>query len=115
MSLFYHLLFLTVFSSSTFVRAELPPEIKPTAENYDRAMKQYDANVEAIVKIDRDAYRAVLTAARKREEGAKRGDAVAAIDVEMQALRAGQRSEEAPPQLPAELFTATGSQDRTAR
>ena len=93
---------LAMFSYDAALHAELPPELKPTAENYDRAMKTYDANVAAMVKADRDAYLTVLAGTRKREVGAKRAEAVAAIDAEIKAVNAGWRSEESPAHLPAD-------------
>lgn len=94
---------LAVFFSWATLHAGLPPELKPTAEDYDRAMKRYDAGVAARVKMDRDSYLNALTIVRKREEGAKRRDAVAAIDAEVKAVDAGLRSEKAPAHLPDEM------------
>lgn len=99
----FPLLCLTVFSSWNLAHAQMPPQLQQRAEIHDRAMKEYDATFAAIVKADRDAYLLVLKAARKREEGAKRPDAVAAIDAEIKAVNADVRSEKLPANLPADL------------
>lgn len=85
--------------------AELPPLLKPQAEAYDAAIKQYDASVSAQTKIARDAYLAVLSAARKREDAAKRPGGVAAIDAELAAVNAGPLPDKRPDALPADLAT----------
>lgn len=105
MKFVYHLVFLSACSSWTLVQAELPPQLQQRAEIHDRAMKEYDATLAAIVKADRESYLIVLGAARKREERAKRPDAVAAIDVEIKAVNAGLRAEKPPAALPADLST----------
>lgn len=90
-------------SSAAVVGAELPPLIKPTAEEYDRAMAAHEASIEAQVKMARDRYSAALAVARRRAEGAKRPADVAAIDAEIAALNAGPLPDAAPPNLPKEL------------
>ena len=85
--------------------AELHPALKHTAEQYDRGMKAADASVAAQIQIARDGYLAVLGAARKREEGAKRPTGVAGIDAEIAAVKAGPVEGKAPEQLPADLGT----------
>lgn len=93
-----------LFSSGVFA-AELHPALKQAAEQYDRGMKAADASVAAQIQIARDGYLAVLSAARKREEGAKRPTGVAAIDAEIAAVKAGPVEGKAPEQLPADLGT----------
>jgi hypothetical protein len=85
--------------------AELHPALKHTAEQYDRGMKAADASVAAQIQAARDGYLAVLSAARKREEGAKRPAGVAGIDAEIAAVKAGPIEGKTPEQLPADLGT----------
>lgn len=69
-------------------------------------MKQYDASVAAQTKMALDQYIAILTAARKMEEGAKRPAGVTAIDAELAAVKAGAIQGKAPAELPAVLRTS---------
>ncbi len=90
------------FFSTNSSRAELPPEIKPTADQYDQAMATYDKNIALQIKVARDSYVTVLNAVRKREAGARRDKSVAAIDAELKAMEAGPLPEAAPADLPAD-------------
>lgn len=86
--------------------AELPDTVKAQAEQFEAAMKRYDASVAAQKKIALDQYVATLTAARRMEEGAKRPAGVSAIDAELAALKAGPVEGKTPAGLPAHLGTA---------
>lgn len=92
---------LPVFLFCAVSLAELPPELKRTADEFDRTMKRYDDASAAKLKLLREAVLSQLTKARKREELLKRLDAVAAIDEESKAFKAGALPEEAPAHLPA--------------
>ena len=97
--------------SVTSLHAELPPAIasmlKQQADQYAAAMKAYDANVEALVKIDRDAYLILLEAARKREAGARRPKRVAALDAEIQAFKTGVLTGDPPADMPDDPILLT--------
>lgn len=82
---------------------ELPALIKPTAEQFDRSMKEYDVALETQMKVAKDRYVALLEVARKREAGAKRPAAVAAIDEELKAAATGMVPEKAPANFPSDL------------
>lgn len=105
MTTIFRSLIAAVLSFGSVLHAELPPALKPTAENYDRSMKSYDATVEAQVKAARDAYIATLDVARKRAAGAKRTEEVAAIEAETKAAKSGPLTGELPANLPNELMT----------
>lgn len=94
---------LPFLASAALLRAELPAPLKPSAEAYDRQMASYDNTWQAQVKIARDGYIAVLGAARKQAEGAKRTAEVAAIDADLQAAQAGPLPKDPPPNLPVQL------------
>ncbi len=83
--------------------AELPPELKHTADEFDRTMQGYDDASAAKQKLLREALLSQLTRDRKREELLKRLDAVAAIDAEIKAFKAGSLPEEAPAHLPVDV------------
>ncbi len=92
-----------LFSSGVFA-AELHPALKHTAEQYDKGMKAADASVAAQIQVARDGYLAVLGAARKQEERAKRPTGVTAIDTEIAAVKAGPIEGRAPEQLPSDVL-----------
>ena len=95
-------LFALVFCTGA-LWAELPAALKPTADEYEKAQKSFDASVAARKKVASDAYVAVLEIARKREAAANRPAQVAAIDAEIAAVKANGTGEKAPEQFPADL------------
>lgn len=99
-----HSALLGAFSFVAVLHAELPGLLKPTAERFDEGMKGYDKTEAAMVKADRDAYLTVLGVLRKRSEGAKQTEAVAAIDLEIKAVNAGPITGEPPAHLPQEAL-----------
>lgn len=97
----YSFLFLLLLCSAGF--SELPPELKFTAEQYDKAQKGIADSIAAQTKAARDAYLIILSTARKREEAAKRSEGVAGIDADIEAVKAGSLEGNIPEKLPADL------------
>lgn len=91
---------LVALTPASLLLAELPPQIKHQAEQYDQAMAAYDLNITTRMAVDRDTYLARLKYARRIEAGGKRLPAVAAIDTEIAAVEAGQRPKDPPPNFP---------------
>ena len=97
-----------VFLSTTVacIPAELPEPLKSAAARYDADMKALDASVATQAGMARDAYAQTLLFARRVAEGAKQSPALAAIDADIAALRAGPLPAEPPENLPVPVAAA---------
>lgn len=84
-------------------RAEPPEFLKGATETFERALAAHGETFAAQVRGERDAYLAVLKAARRQEEGAGRAAGVAALDAETKAVLAGPLPEKAPAGFPSQV------------
>lgn len=92
-----------LFACAGSALSDIPDQMEHMAKEYDRSMKTYDANYAALVKAATDQYLAALNASRKWATSGKREHQVAAVDAELEAMKAGKLPAEAPKDLPADL------------
>jgi hypothetical protein len=85
--------------------AQLPPILKPHAEQFDRDHLALDTAKEAALKPARDRYLAALATAQKTATAAMKTGDLAAITAEISKATAGVAPAEIPPDLPRSLAT----------
>ncbi|MFO1529071.1 MAG: hypothetical protein U1F77_04865 [Kiritimatiellia bacterium] len=79
--------------------------MKPTAENYERAMAEYEKTREAKIDLARQNYLTVLGSMRTSLQRAKQQAQVDVLDAEIKAVKAGPLAAEVPAGLPVQLVT----------
>jgi hypothetical protein len=97
------LLMVALTASRLAFTADLPPVLKPHAEQFNKSWESLKTAGDAQLAPARDRYIAALTAAKKNAEAAAKTTDLAVITSELESARAGSLPADAPPDLPRAL------------